>query len=92
MIEKQGYIYLMVNKNNSVVYTGVTSDLQKRVWEHKQKFVEGFTKKYKIEKLVYYEVFEDIGSAILRENGSRKKKLELITNMNPNFEDLYNKL
>ena len=96
MAQKQGYIYLMTNKANTVIYTGVTSDLQKRIYEHKQKLVGGFTKKYNVNKLVYYEVFDDIESAIVREKqikgGSRKKKIDLIRNMNPRFRDLYNEL
>jgi len=86
----------MANKNNTTIYTGVTSDLQKRVYEHKCKLVQGFTKQYNIDKLVYYEYFESIEEAILREKqikaGSRKKKLELIKSINPEFEDLYSKL
>ena len=86
----------MTNKNNTVIYTGVTSDLIKRVYEHKQKFVEGFTKKYKVDKLVYYEIFSNIKNAIQKEKqikgGSRIKKINLIKSMNPEFEDLYDKL
>lgn len=86
----------MTNKNGNVIYTGVTSDLQKRVYEHKNKMVDGFTKKYNITKLVYYEVFEGIEEAILREKqikaGSRRKKVEMIKGMNPEFRDLYNEL
>lgn len=86
----------MVNKANNVIYTGVTSNLQKRIYEHKNKMVESFTSKYNITKLVYYEIFDSIEEAILREKqikaGSRKKKLELIKNMNPEFADLYDKL
>jgi len=84
---KQFYVYIMTNKRNTVIYTGVTKDLRKRVYEHKQKLVEGFTKKYNVVKLVYYEVFSDGFSAIQREKqikaGSRKKKEELINS--PNF-------
>ena len=79
-----------------MLYTGVTSDLLKRVWEHKEKFVPSFTSRYNICKLVYYEVFEDIYYAITREKqikgGSRKKKLDLINHLNPEWEDLYDKL
>ena len=84
---------MMTNKTASVIYTGVTSDLLKRVYEHKHKMVEGFTKKYNISKLVYYEVSDSIESAILREKqikaGSREKKTKLIKSANPNFKDLY---
>jgi len=86
----------MANKINTVIYTGVTSGLQKRVYEHKQKIIEGFTKKYNVNKLVYYEVFDDIENAIIREKqikaGSRDKKVKLIRSMNPAFRDLYNEL
>ena len=72
------------------------NDIKKRVYEHKQKIVEGFTKKYNVDKLIYYEIFDDIENAILREKqikgGSRKKKIELIRSMNPEFKDLYDKL
>lgn len=92
MREKKGYVYLLANKTNTVIYTGVTSDLQKRVYEHREKVVEGFTKKYNVNKLVYYEIFDNIEEAILREKqikaGSRNKKIELIKNANPGFRDL----
>lgn len=65
-MQKQGYVYLMTNKANTVIYTGVTSNLLKRAYEHKEKLAEGFTKKYNVNKLVYYEVFEDMENAILR--------------------------
>jgi putative endonuclease len=72
----------MTSKRNTVLYTGVTNNLKRRVYEHKEKLVEGFTKKYNITKLVYYEVFDDIENAILRgkqiKGGSRQKKIELI--------------
>ena len=64
---KQGYVYILTNRHNTVLYTGVTSDLKKRVWEHKQHLVEGFTKRYNVEKLVYYEAIDDIAIAIARE-------------------------
>lgn len=86
----------MTNKTNKVIYTGVTSNLQKRVYEHKEKLVEGFSKKYNINKLVYYEVYDNIQGAIEREKqikgGSREKKLKLITSMNLQFRDLYDEL
>ena len=86
----------MTNKNNAVLYTGVTNDLKRRAYEHKEKLVDGFTKKYNIVKLVYYEVFSDIENAILREKqikgGSRTKKIELIENMNKEWKDLYDEL
>ena len=93
---KGGHVYMLMNKNNNVIYTGVTSDIQKRVFEHKRKLAGGFTKKYNVNKLVYYEVFDDIESAIEREKqikaGSRAKKLSLIQAMNPKFKDLYDEL
>ena len=93
---KSGYIYILTNKTNEVLYTGVTSDLQKRIYEHKNKLADGFTKKYQINKLVYYELFDQIDDAIIREKqikgGSRSKKLKLIKTMNPNFNDLYAEL
>src|SRR5512136_1020686 len=90
---KSGYLYIMTNKNNTVLYTGVTSDLQKRVWQHREKLVEGFTKRYSVVKLVYYEVCPDMLSAIVREKqvkgGSRQKKVDLINGLNPEWRDLY---
>jgi len=94
--KKQYYIYIMTNKINTVLYTGVTSDLKRRTWEHKEKRIKGFTKKYNIDKLVYFEIFNDPENAILREKqikaGSRNKKIELIKEINPEWKDLYNKL
>lgn len=92
MSEKNGYVYLMTNEYNTVIYTGVTSNLPKRVFEHKQKLVDGFTKKYKVNKLVYFEAFDTIETAIMREkqikSGSRQKKIELIEKMNSSYRDL----
>ncbi len=83
----------MTNKSNTVAYTGVTSDLLKRVWQHREKLADGFAKRYNCDKLVYYEQFEDMESAILREKqikgGSRKKKDQLIDGFNPEWRDLY---
>ena len=94
--KKQYYIYIMTNKRNTVLYTGVTSDLKKRIWEHKEKIIKGFTKRYNIDKLVYFEIFNDPENAILREKqikaGSRNKKIELIKRINPEWKDLYDKL
>jgi len=79
-----------------VLYTGVTNDLVRRVYEHKQKLIDGFTRKYNVTKLVYFEVFRDIRSAITREKqikgGSRAKKVELISRMNSTWKDLYDSL
>jgi len=87
------FIYIMANSTNTVLYTGVTNNLAKRVFEHKSKLTHGFTSKYNVNKLVYFEQTSDINSAIAREKqikgGSRKKKVDLITNDNPEFQDLY---
>ncbi len=89
---KRGYVYILTNKNNTVLYIGVTSNLVKRVYEHRNELVEGFTKKYKCKKLVYYEIFDSIEEAIKREKylkGKRRRfKEELINTMNPDWEDL----
>ena len=65
---KQYYVYIMANKINTVLYTGVTSDLKKRIWEHKEKVIDGFTKKYNINKLIFFEIYNDPENVILREN------------------------
>ena len=86
-------VYIMTNKYNSVLYTGVTNNLIRRVYEHKNKIVEGFTQKYNLDKLIYYEFHEDIRVAIAREKqikaGSRKKKIDMIHRQNPEWKDLY---
>ena len=86
------YVYIMTNKRNRVLYTGVTNDLKRRVYEHKERLVEGFTKKYNVSKLIFYEVCEDIEGAILREKQIkgwlRIKKIALIESMNPGWRDL----
>ncbi len=95
-MKKQSFIYIITNKNNTTLYTGVTTDIIKRIWEHKQKMAPGFTKKYNIDKLVYYEVFDNIEQAIEREKqikaGSRQKKLELIESINKDYNDLYDEI
>lgn len=95
-MERQYYVYIMSNKSNTVLYTGITNDLKRRIYEHKEKLIEGFTKKYNITKLVYYEIFKDVENAILREKqikgGSRAKKLKLIEGMNTEWRDLHNEL
>ncbi|RCX20059.1 putative endonuclease [Anaerobacterium chartisolvens] len=87
------YVYILTNKLNTVLYTGVTNDLVRRIFEHKEKMVEGFTKKYNVNKLVYYGVFSDIKSAIQREKQikgiTRQKKINLINIMNKDWKDLY---
>ncbi len=93
MNEKQYLIYIMATMTNTVLYTGVTNDLQRRVLEHRSNKGSRFTKKYKLYKLVYYERGNDVNSALAREKqikgGSRKKKFELINSINPNWDDLY---
>ncbi|MCC5645848.1 GIY-YIG nuclease family protein [Nostoc sp. CHAB 5824] len=95
-MSQQYYLYIMTNNYNTVLYTGVTNNLQRRVYEHKEKIVEGFTKKYNITKLVYYEVFEDAYTAISREKqikaGSRQKKIDLVNSINQEWRDVYNEL
>ena len=90
---KFGYVYILFNQRNGTLYTGVTSDLVRRVYEHKNKLVDGFTTKYGVDKLGYYEVHDTVIAAIEREKqikaGTRKKKLELIESMNPDWDDLY---
>ena len=92
-MNQQYFIYIMTNKNNTVLYTGVTNNLVRRIYEHKNKLIDGFTKKYNIINLVYYEIFNDPSSAIHREKqikgGSRQKKINLINSVNPKWNDLY---
>lgn len=96
MIYKNPAIYILANKPNGTIYTGVTSNLIQRVYQHKQGFVQGFTKKYNCKLLVYYELIDDMITAIEREKqikgGSRNKKLVLIRSMNPNWQDLYQEI
>jgi putative endonuclease len=90
---KKGYVYIITNKNSSVLYIGVTSDLIKRVYQHKNKLIDGFSKRFNLDKLVYYEFSENIETAIQREkqlkNWHRDWKNNLISEMNPNWDDLY---
>jgi len=96
MTAKYGYIYILTNPGNTVVYTGVSSDLVGRAYQHKNKLIPGFTKRYNLIKLVYYEACDDIQVAIAREKqikaGSRAKKNALINSMNPEWRDLYETL
>ena len=91
MVKKRFYVYILSNEAG-MFYVGVTNNLVRRVWEHKNKVVEGFTKKYNITKLIYYEEFLDSLNAIEREkqlkNWSRQKKVMLINKVNPKFEEL----
>ncbi len=96
MPDKQYYVYIMTNQAYTALYTGVTSDLLKRVYEHKDKVTDGFTKRYQVNKLVYYEIFSDPQNAITREkqikDRARQKKIELIEGMNPQWRDLAEEL
>ena len=95
-MQKRFTIYILASKRNGTLYIGVTSDLAKRVWEHKNHFVEGFTKKYKVAKLVYHETYETAQSAIDREKKMKKWnrawKIRLIEKDNPDWHDLHEKL
>ncbi|MFQ5596706.1 MAG: GIY-YIG nuclease family protein [bacterium] len=86
-------VYILASKRNGTLYTGVTSDLVKRIWEHKHDLVESFTKKYKVHRLVYYEVHDEMTSAITREKQIKKWhrawKIRLIEEMNSEWDDLY---
>ncbi len=86
------YVYILTNKGNTVLYIGVTNDLERRIYEHKNKILEGFTKKYNVDKLVYYEETKDINEAIAREKQlkkwSRAKKINLIESVNKTWRDL----
>ena len=87
------FVYILASKKNGTLYIGVTNDLTKRVYQHKNNLVEGFTQKYGIHKLVDYEIFKNIQDAITREKNikkwKRKWKIELIEELNPNWKDLY---
>ncbi len=91
--ERQSFIYIMANWTGSVLYIGVTNNLKRRVGEHRMKTTDGFTKKYNVTHLVYYEIFENILQAIQREKqlkaGPRRRKVELIDRLNPQWNDLY---
>ena len=93
---KQYYVYILASKRIGTLYIGVTSALQKRVYEHKNNLVDGFTKKYNVHNLVYYEIHDDVTQAITREKQLKKWKrnwkLELIDKMSPNWDDLYDTL
>ena len=93
---RESYVYIMTNKSNRVLYTGVTTDLKRRVGQHKEGTIAGFTRRYNVNKLVYVEVFPDVRDAIAREKqikgGSRQKKVDLINAANPEWRDLYDDL
>jgi len=92
-MSRQPAVYILANKRNGTLYIGVTSDLVKRVWEHRNNFVEGFTKRYGVHNLVWYELHETMESAIQREkwlkDWKRKWKVHLIEKMNSDWKDLY---
>ncbi len=89
----QYFVYMITNHHNTVIYTGITNDLIRRVCEHKNKLIKGFSSKYNLCKLIYYEIYEDVYEAINREKqikgGSRKKKIDLIKSINLDWKDLY---
>ena len=94
--DNQYYVYFLANRTNVALYIGVTSNIKRRVFEHKNKLVKGFTKKYDIDKLVYYEIFSDPENAILREKrlkgSSRARKNKLVESLNPEWLDLYDQI
>ena len=93
VMKKQPAVYLLTNKPDGTLYTGVTSDLSRRVWQHKNRFMKGFSARYNLKRLVYFELFEDMYEAISREKqikaGSREAKTKLIERNNPEWRDLY---
>ena len=93
-MSKNGYVYIITNRNNKTLYIGVTSNLIKRIYDHKNKMIDGFSKKYNLNKLVYYEVYDSIKDAIKREKylkgKKRQYKIDLIEKENKNWDDLYN--
>ena len=92
-MDKQFYVYILASKRNGTLYIGITSGLVQRIWQHKNKMVEGFTQKYNVNKLVYYEVHPNAESAITREKQMKKWrrswKIRLIEEKNPDWKDLY---
>jgi putative endonuclease len=93
---KQYYVYIMASKKNGTLYIGVTSDLVKRIYEHKQNLADGFTKEYSVHAVVYYEPHKEVEVVILREKQmkkwNRKWKMRLIEEKNPEWKDLYNEI
>ena len=89
-------VYILTNKHNIVLYTGVTHNLRARTVQHKEKQIPGFSKRYNLDKLVFFEFYEDIRNAIAREKqikaGSRKAKIALIESLNPNWKDLFDEI
>ncbi len=95
-MNRQYYVYIMTNPTRTVLYTGVTNDLKKRVFQHREKLVPGFTADYNVNKLVFYETTPDVKSAITREKqikgGSRANKIALVETMNPDWKDIFEML
>ena len=95
-VGKEFCVYIMTNAHNTVLYTGVTNNLTRRVYEHKNGLGSAFVKKYNVHKLVYYEVGDNVQSALAREKqikgGSRQKKIDLINNLNPKWKDLFEEI
>ncbi len=95
-MSRKFFVYIMTNYKNTVLYTGVTNNLKRRVFEHKSKIKRCFTSRYNIKKLVYFEIYSDPLTAISREKqikaGSRRKKILLIHSINPEWQDLYDQL
>jgi putative endonuclease len=93
-MDKKFYVYILASKHNGTLYIGVTSELVQRIWQHKNKLIEGFTQKYNVNKLVYYEVHPNAESAITREKQMKKWrrvwKMRIIEEKNPGWNDLYN--
>jgi putative endonuclease len=93
---KGGYVYIISNRRDGTLYTGVTGNLSRRIWEHREGVIDGFSKRYGLKRLVYYEPYDDIRSALQREKNlkhwPRAWKLALIHEMNPDWEDLYERL
>ena len=95
-MNKSYLVYILTNKRNGTLYIGMSNNIVRRVYEHKNKMVDGFTKKYNVNKLVYFETANDINSAISREKqikaGSRQKKIDLINSINKGWKDLYDEI
>ncbi|MBR4140689.1 MAG: GIY-YIG nuclease family protein [Campylobacter sp.] len=95
-MQNQYYVYILFNNKYGSLYVGITNDLKRRIYEHKQKFIKGFTARYGIDKLGYFEMTDSVESAILREKqlkaGNRKHKIDLIESINPSWRDLYDEV
>ena len=95
-MQNQYYVYILFNNKYGSLYVGITNDLKRRIYEHKQKLIKGFTARYGIDKLGYFEMTDSVESAILREKqlkaGNRKHKIDLIESINPSWRDLYDEV